>query len=158
MAASLEKNLGEHAIILSYRRVPKTRGNIDHLVIAPSGVWIVDAKNYSGPVEQRDVGGWFKVDLRLLVGGRDRSKVLDGLAWQVAAVTTALEGHKVPVLPTVCFTDAEWRLFSKPFILRGVHVSGPNGLARKIAEHSKLTSDEVLELAGHLSQAFPPKP
>jgi len=157
LATSLEKNLGEQAIILSDRRVPKTRGNIDHMVIAPSGVWVVDAKNYSGLVEQRDVGGWFKTDLRLYVGGRDRSKVLDGLAWQVAAVHSALEGHNVTVSPAVCFTDAEWRLFSKPFILRGVHVSGPNALARRITENPKLTSDEVLEIASRLSQSLPPK-
>ena len=108
LAASLEKNLGERAIILSDRRVPKTRGNIDHLIIAPSGVRVVDAKNYSGLVEQRDVGGWFKTDLRLYVSGRDRSKLLDGLAWQVEAVTTVLAGRQVPVSRAVCFTDAEW--------------------------------------------------
>jgi len=157
LATSLEKNLGEHAIILSDRRVPKTRGNIDHLVVAPSGVWVVDAKNYSGLVEHRDVGGWFKTDLRLYVGGRDRSKVLDGLAWQVEAVQSALEGNNVPVLAAVCFTDAEWRLFAKPFILRGVYVSGPNALARKIAESPKQTSDEVLKIASRLSQSLPPK-
>ena len=157
LAASLEKNLGKHAIILNDRRVPKTRGNIDHLVIAPSGVWVIDAKNYSGHVEQRDVGGWFKTDLRLYVGGRDRSKVLDGLAWQVAAVQSALEGHNVHVLPAICFTDAEWRLFAKPFVLRGVHVSGSNALARRIAENPGLSSDEVFEIAGQLSQSLPPK-
>jgi hypothetical protein len=157
LAASLEKNLGESAIILSDRRVPKTRGNIDHLVIAPSGVWIVDAKNYSGLVEQRDVGGWFSTDLRLYVGGRDRSKVIDGLAWQVETVTAVLAERRVPVSSAVCFTDAEWRLFAKPFTLREVFVSGPNALARTIAEDPKLTNEEVLEIAGHLSHALPPK-
>ena len=35
-------------------RFPKNkRGNIDHLVIAPSGVWIIDGKNYTGKVERR---------------------------------------------------------------------------------------------------------
>jgi len=157
LATSLEKNLGEHAIVLSDRRVPKTRGDIDHSVVAPTGVWVVDAKNYSGLVEQRDVGGWFKTDLQLYVGGRDRSKVLDGLTWQVAAVHSALEGHDVPVLRAVCFTDAEWRLFAEPFMLRGVHVSGPNALTRRIAENPKLSSDEVLEIASRLSQSLPPK-
>lgn len=130
LAASLAKHLGDSSVILSDRRAPRTRGNIDHLVIAPSGVWVIDAKNYSGLVEQPDVGGWFKVDRRLYVGGRDRSKALDGLTWQVEAVTTALQECRVPVSPAVCFTDAEWRLFAKPFDLRGVFVSGLNALAR----------------------------
>jgi hypothetical protein len=38
LAASLQKNLGDRVIILNDRSVPKTRGNIDHLVIASSGV------------------------------------------------------------------------------------------------------------------------
>ncbi len=51
LAASLVKYLGDHAIVLNDRRVPRTRGNIDHLVIASSGVWVIDAKNYSGLVQ-----------------------------------------------------------------------------------------------------------
>ena len=65
LAASLEENLGARAILLHDRRVPGTRGNIDHLVVAGSGVWVVDAKNYSGLVQLRDVGGFFKIDNRL---------------------------------------------------------------------------------------------
>lgn len=157
LAASLQENLGDRAILLNDRTVPRTRGNIDHLVIASSGVWVVDAKNYSGLVQQRDVGGFFKVDMRLYVGGRDRSKVIDGLDWQVKAVSKALGGLDVPVSSAVCFTDAEWGWFAKPFTMRGVFVSGPNGLARKIAEVGPLSSEMVQEAAGHLSQTLPPK-
>ena len=118
---------------------------------------MVDAKNYSGLVQQRDVGGFFKVDVRLYVGGRDRSKVIEGLDWQVKAVGKALSGLDVPVSSAVCFTDAEWGWFAKPFTMRGVFVSGPNGLARRIAEAGPLSSEMVQEAAGHLSQALPPK-
>jgi hypothetical protein len=65
LASSLEKSLGDRAILLNDRQVPKSKGNIDHLVVAGSGVWVVDAKNYAGLVQQRDVGGFFKVDNRL---------------------------------------------------------------------------------------------
>ena len=144
-------------MLLHDRKVPGTRGNIDHVVVASSGVWVVDAKNYSGLVQQRDVGGFFKVDLRLYVGGRDRSKVLDGLGWQVKAVIKALGGDSVPVSSAVCFTDAEWGWFAKPFTMRGVFVSGPNALARRIAEPGPLTIDLIQNVAGHLSEALPPK-
>jgi hypothetical protein len=65
VAQVLQERLGATAVLLHDRKVPGTRGNIDHLAIAPSGVWIIDAKKYQGKVEQRDVGGWFKTDLRL---------------------------------------------------------------------------------------------
>lgn len=58
LANRLDRDLDGTATVLHDRKVPKTRGNIDHLVVAPTGIWIVDAKNYSGKVECRDVGGW----------------------------------------------------------------------------------------------------
>jgi hypothetical protein len=66
--------------MLHDRRIPGTRANIDHLVVAATGVWIVDAKSYRGKVEQRDVGGWFTTDKRLFAGGRDRSGLSVGLS------------------------------------------------------------------------------
>jgi hypothetical protein len=157
LAASLQESLGDRAVLLHDRRIPRTKGNIDHIVVASSGVWVVDAKNYTGLVQERDVGGFFKVDLRLYVGGRDRSKVLDGLSWQVDAVMNALGGKSVPVSSAVCFTDAEWGWFAKPFTLRGVFVCGPNALARMIAQLGPLDTDLIQEVANHLSDTLPPK-
>jgi len=158
LAASLEKNLSGRAVLLNDRSVPRTKGNIDHLVVASSGVWVVDAKNYSGLVQQRDVGGFFKTDIRLYVGGRDRSKVLTGMGWQLKAVTEALGDPEVPVRSAVCFTDADWGWFAKPFTLQGVFVSGPNGLARRIAEEELLTPEQIQGVARHISEKLPPKP
>src|SRR5260370_8573716 len=76
--------------VLNDRRVPGTRGNIDHLVIAPAGVFVVDAKNYRGMIEVRDVGGLFKIDKRLFVGRRDCSKLADNMGCQVESVLQAL--------------------------------------------------------------------
>ncbi|HEY1761507.1 MAG TPA: nuclease-related domain-containing protein [Acidimicrobiales bacterium] len=157
LAKNVQENLGDRVILLNDRKVPRTRGNIDHLIIASSGVWVVDAKNYSGLVQQRDVGGFFKVDMRLYVGGRDRSRVLEGLDWQVRSVTTALGDPEVQVSSAVCFTDAEWGWFAKPFTMRGVFVSGPNGLSRKIAETGNLSKEAIHEIARRLSEALPPK-
>ena len=157
LAASLQQNLGSRAIVLHDRRVPKTRGNIDHLVIAASGVWVVDAKNYSGLVQKRDVGGFFKVDNRLFVGRRDCTKLVDGLDWQVRGVLNALESQEVSVSSAICFTDAEWNLFAKPFTLNGVFVSGPNALSRKISEENRLSEEEIQSIAFNLSTKLPPK-
>ena len=38
------------------RRVPGTRGNIDHIVVGPAGVFVIDAKNYQGKIEVRNRG------------------------------------------------------------------------------------------------------
>lgn len=44
--------------VLNDRRVRGTKGNLDHIVVAPAGVFVVDAKNHKGMVELRN-RGWF---------------------------------------------------------------------------------------------------
>ena len=52
-----------------------------------NGVTVIDAKRYRGKAEIRKQ--WFG-DARLFIDGRDRSKLADGLARQVANVQTSL--------------------------------------------------------------------
>lgn len=156
VAEILSERLAENAVLLHDRKVPKTKGNIDHIAIAPSGVWIIDAKKYTGKVEKRDVGGFFKTDLRLYVGGRDRSKSVDGLQWQVDAVRTVLEDEAIPVHPALSFVGAEWPMFfAKPFQLKGVWISWPGKLADLVLGDGPLAIDEVDRVARLLSHRLP---
>jgi hypothetical protein len=157
LANYLRDRLGESAVLLHDRRVPRTRGNIDHLVVAASGVWVIDAKLWKGLIELRDVGGWFKVDRQLYVGGRRQTKLIDGIGWQVEAVKTALDAPDVPVRPAVCFLDGEWKLFPKPIEINGVLVCWPKKLVEKISEDRALKPAEVLAVAGYLAKSLPPK-
>ncbi len=156
LAASLTRRVGERAVLLHDCKVPKTRGNIDHIAIAASGVWVIDAKTYKGLVERRDKGGWFTTDYRLYVNGRDRTKLAEGLAWQVQAVRAALEGSDVPIHAALCFIDAEWKYFAKPFRLRDAWVTWGQKLAEMIAADGPLTEAEVVHIADRLATALPP--
>ncbi|MHB1511465.1 MAG: nuclease-related domain-containing protein [Acidimicrobiales bacterium] len=156
LAESLTRRVGERAVLLHDCKVPKTRGNIDHIAIAASGVWVIDAKTYKGLVERRDKGGWFTTDYRLYVNGRDRTKLAEGLAWQVRAVRTALAGPDVPIHAAVCFIDAEWKHFAKPFRLRDAWITWGLKLAEMIAADGPLTEAEVMQLADRLATALPP--
>ncbi len=153
VAKALHDGLGDDAVILHDRRVPKTRGNIDHLVIARSGVWVIDAKKYSGKVERRDVGGWFRTDLRLYVGGRDRTKLIGGLSWQTEAVRAAMDPATAPVHAVLTFVAAEWSLFAKPLRLDDVWICWPKKLPTLIRQAAPvLTSEQVDELARRLAE------
>ncbi|HLI45169.1 MAG TPA: nuclease-related domain-containing protein [Acidimicrobiales bacterium] len=156
LAESLSRRVGDRAVLLHDRKVPKTRGNIDHLAIAASGVWVIDAKTYKGRVEQRDKGGWFTEDLRLYVDGRDRTKLVEGLGWQVEAVRHALTGSEVPVHAALCFIDAEWSLFAKPFQLHGAWITWGQKLAELIAADGPLSEVDVVRVADRLAAALPP--
>lgn len=157
VAQVLHEHLGERAILLHDRRVPGTRGNIDHIAIALSGVWVIDSKKYQGKVERRDVGGWFRTDERLYVGGRDRTKAVEGLGWQRAAVLEALGPESVEVHLALAFVGAEWPLlFAKPFMLGDVWVSWPSRLAELIAgEGGTATEEDLDRVARRLSERLP---
>lgn len=156
VAKVLADRLSERAVLLHDRKVPGTKGNIDHLVIAATGVWIVDAKQYRGKVERRDVGGWFRSDLRLYVGGRDRTKLVDGLQWQHDAVVAALDGAEVPVQSALSFVDAEWPLlFAKPLHLRDVWISWPKKLAELIDKPGPLDDAAIETVARLLAERLP---
>ena len=156
LAQSLAKLKRDDVIVLHDRRVPGSRANIDHLVVYPSGVFVVDAKLYTGQVHVKDVGGLFSGrDLRLFVGRRDCTDLAVGMAWQVAATKAALGGAEIPVSPVLCFIDAEWPLLGGPREFRGVLIDDERSLKRRVARPGELDLEEVRETARVLAQALP---
>ena len=147
----------DDVIVLNDRRVPHTRGNIDHIVIAPSGVYVVDAKRYTGEVRVRDTAGLFsRPDRRLYVGRRDCSQRARDMSRQVDAVRAALDGREdIPMLPVLCFVDAEWPLFGAHHDFDGVRVEDPRSLRDVITRPGTLTGEEIVEVAAILSHALP---
>ncbi len=170
VAAELERTLGSRGIVLHDRRIPGSRANIDHLVVAPSGVWVVDAKAYRGRVERRDVGEWFRTDVRLYVGRRDRSKALDGARWQRETVRRVLE-HELrdaesptvtptlpPALPlhaSICLIGAEWPWLARPFSFDGVWVASPRRLGKLLLGPALLDRRRIEGVAEALARCFP---
>ena len=59
-------DLYERALVLDGRVVPGSRARIDHLVVAASGVWVIDVNDITGRVARRDLGGAAIVGIRLL--------------------------------------------------------------------------------------------
>lgn len=156
LARGLLEGVGDRAILLHDLRVPGTRRNIDHVGIAPSGIWIIDAKNYKGLVERRDVGGWLRTDVRLYVGGRDRSTLAEGLMWQVDAVRKAAGAPGVPIKGALCFINAEWRLFSKPFQYNGAWVLWRKKLVELLVSPGPLEPQDATAIAQRVVAALPP--
>jgi hypothetical protein len=155
-----EKALPSSAVVLHDRRIPGSRANIDHVVIAPSGVWIVDAKLYRGKVESRTLGSFWRPEDRVFVGGRDRTKLVLGMSRQVEAARAALAvdplAPQVSIRPAVCFVESEWGFFAKPFELHGVTILWPQKLAERIAAPGTLTAEAIGRLANRLAIGLPP--
>jgi hypothetical protein len=142
--------------VLHDRRIPRTRANIDHIVICPSGVLVVDAKKYKGRPHLRVEGGFFAPRTeKLMVGSRDCNKLVDGVLRQIDLVRSAMSQEAVQVRGYLCFVAADWPLFGGSFAIRGVTALWPKKLARAIAEPGPLTENEIHGLHGRLARAFP---
>ena len=94
--------------MLHDRAAPMSRANIDHIAIAPSGVYVIDCKRYSGKIE---VTAPLFGAQKLIIKGRDRTSLIKSLERQVAHVKAALgdldEG--IPVHGCLCFVAPEGR-------------------------------------------------
>ena len=63
---------------------------------------------------------------------------------------------EVPVHAALCFIEADWNLFAKPFQLDGVWVTWAQKLAEMIAAPGPLTLEQVTDVADKLAVALPP--
>lgn len=144
------------------RRVPGTQGNIDHILVSPAGVFVVDAKRYEGLIRIRDRGGLFNRNERLYVGSRDCSHLAENMSWQVQAVKQVValadsDLAKVPVVPVLCFVDGEWPLLFPPESYKGVRLEGTRSIKKLIGGAPRLDSGQVNRLTRILATAFPAK-
>lgn len=149
LATRLDPLRDEGMVVLHDRRIPNSRANIDHIVVAPSGVWVIDAKRYSGEVTQRDVGGIFRTDLRLYVGSRDQSKLVAGMQKQVDAVRSVV-GDAADVRPALAFVEAQWKLFKKPLRFGELIVVWPAKLVELIRAPGPLSLRAIEDVGSRL--------
>jgi hypothetical protein len=154
VAAALERRTANGpTIILHDRRMPGGHGNIDHLAIAPTGVFVIDAKNIKGKVR---VATPLFGPQRLMIAGRNRTKLIDGLDRQVAVVSDALRtcAHEVPVHGVLCFTTAELPLFGT-LRMRKHLLLHCKALAKRLNAKGTLQPATIDRLARDLARALP---
>lgn len=153
-------NDDQSTIVLHDRRIPGTRANIDHIAVTRSGVYAIDAKNYSGKVERIDKGGWLSTDPHLYVGKRNCTKLVAGMAKQIAAIRATgaqpvLEEWDAAVTGVLCFVGAEWSLLARPFQLDGVWIEWSKSLGKRLQGEGPLMPPQVQLLARKLAKALP---
>ena len=157
LGARLDSLAGPTVRLLHDRRIPRTRANIDHIGVCPSGVFVIDAKRYKGRPILRVEGGLIRERTeRLLVGSRDCTKLVDGVLKQVERVQGALaEGEQPAVSGFLCFVDADWPLIGGSFSTRGIGVLWPKKLVSLISAFGGLDADAIGSVHRRLASAFP---
>ncbi len=154
VARFLAKYVDKNVVLLHDRRIPGSRANIDHLAVAASGVWVIDSKRYKGKVAiSKPLFGKAK----LVIGGRDKTKLVDGLGKQVAVVNALLAemAPQAPVQGALCFVDADLPLVGS-LSFNGYPLLYPERLAKRINSAGPLARAAVHELAAALAQRLVP--
>lgn len=134
--------------LLHRRRWPGTRrADIDHLLIGPGGVVVLDTKNWRGHV--RIAHG------RLLQGQDDVSDALDGLRAQVAAIEDVLVTHGLAPLEVVGSLVLVGHS-AEPVLLGRLHAVGDAHLLRWLrARGARLHPTTIASLAAVLQEHVP---
>lgn len=153
VAKSLAKYLDDSVRVLHDRRIPRTRANIDHLAVAASGVWVIDSKCYDGKAE---IGKPLFGPSKLLIRGRDQSKLVDALVAQVEVVRASL-AHVLPEVAihgALCFVDTKLPTVGT-LTFKGMSLLHPRRLAKRINANGPLAPDDTDVVLRALADAFP---
>jgi hypothetical protein len=146
--------------VLHDRRMPASRANIDHIAIAPSGVLVIDTKRLKGKIEVRKP--LFGKE-KLVVAGRDKTKLVEGLRRQVDAVRAGLEAieEDVPVRGCFCFVNPDGQAGGSGIpLLRTLTVEGfplyyPRRLSKRLNRDGPMGPEQMGVLTEALVELFP---
>ena len=148
-ARALAKLPPDRFAVLHDRAIPGSRANIDHLVIGPPGVFVVESKLYKGKVTVK--GG------ELLVNGR-RKPIIEQAHREAAVVQSALGAELarlgIDVWPLLCIHGADLPWTKK---VLGVRIVGARGLGRTLRDMpTALQPADVQGLVDLAAQRLPP--
>ncbi len=116
----------------------RQRANIDHIAVGPGGVFVVDAKNWSGRLEVRDG--------QLRQNGRSRHAALEGVARATVAVMAF--NPRVATYGVLCLVGDEPRRD----VVAGVTVCSSTSLLDVVGSApAVLTPEQVAEVSRELA-------
>jgi hypothetical protein len=154
VAKLLAKYLDDGVALLHDRRIPGSRANIDHIAVARSGVWVIDAKRYKGKATiDRPLLGKPK----LVINGRDQTRLIDGLDRQVVHVRNAMAqiAPETPIHGALCFVDTDLPL-TATLSLSEYALLYPKALAKRINRDGPASDSAVRAVARALASVFVP--
>ncbi len=160
----LARDLAERCpgvLVLHDRRMPASRANIDHVAVAPSGVYVIDTKCYRGSIK---VVSPICGSPRLMIAGRNRTKLIGDLEKQVAVVRGMMAdlAPETPVHGCLCFLKPEgrgsrWRAAAATALsIGGYQLYYQRQLTKRLNRAGALTDEQALLIHGQLAERLRP--
>jgi hypothetical protein len=141
VAADLEYLAQEYGLtVLHDLAIPGSKANIDHILISPKVVFVVDAKNYTGVVK---VGAGKDGVKKLRVGGKDQTLLAEKLKTYANKVEAFLKSENVgvKVVPLLAFYKATFHDDSH-LTINGVTVN-IFGIENELLRYANLKSPSI---------------
>lgn len=110
-------------VVMHDLAIPGSKANIDHLVVGPTGVFVVDSKNYRGKITENKAG-------ELWSGKYPMARAIETVNWEATKVAQALGGIGAEAI--LCVHGAE--LPRRNIAKNGVRLAGPRGTLRILQE------------------------
>jgi hypothetical protein len=129
--------------------VPGSAANVDHLVVGPTGMFVIDSKRYRGQL--RYLGG------QLWHGGRTLDQTLQTLLWEATQVAEALGfGPDLHIYPVLCVHLARLS-WHRELLVDGISVLAAAALRPALQViRQALTAEQVALVAGQVRAGFRP--
>lgn len=140
LTAKAFASLPDGFIAIHDRKASGYGGNVDHIVIGPTGVFVIESKSYSGRV--RFTAGTLRIN------GRNCTRFFDQAAREAAAIRRIIAESSLDVVPIVCLHRAELPLL--PIQAAGVRVLGPKDTVRLIKSNPAVLAPEDVRLLADL--------
>ena len=147
----LEPLTAEGFRILHDRKIPGSRANIDHIVIGPPGIFVVETKSLGGSLQIRGND--------VFVAGRRKTGMIDEVKREALAVESALAdeiaAHGWTVSPVICVHRADLPMFRSE--VAGVRIVSGRDLVTRLRKADRVLSQvEVERLASHAAVRLRP--
>ncbi len=123
---------------------PGSHSRIDHVVVAPSGVWVVDSN--------------WQCDLPLDRDSLDQATSVDEVERLVGVVANAVgsSSTELPIRAALCFPAENWGGDPRAFSIEGVLVTYPTDLVERVRAAGPLDEETMGWVAARL--ALDPQP
>jgi hypothetical protein len=163
MGVSLEHRLTPTARVLTDRQLPGTKANIDHIVVAASGVWIIDSKKWKGKIAYK-AESIMSINTRLYVDGKDRTPKVESIYGAVIPIAQLIGDRSIPIHPALVFIEGDWSgasfsrfVMGRPYLHEGVYISPPKLLIKLINRPGPLDVESIGRIADKLDEKLKPR-
>jgi hypothetical protein len=158
VGSTLAQLASKGVISIHDRKIPGSRANIDHIAVAASGIYVIDAKVVSGKMSSRRTGPiWDRGPMQLLIGGRNKSSFISGMDRQVETVTRAVNGvgGGVSVEAMVVLVGVQVGWFERPLLVQGVWIGWRKALGKVLTKPGAISPEIRQHLATAIADRLP---